>query len=219
MSDLVKKMQHHLAAAALLLPALAGTAALADSRPFNLGVVATAEQVKGWDIDVRPDGLGAPIGAGNALDGEEVYAERCASCHGDFGEAVDNWPVLVGGEGTLDGVDPVKTTGSYWPYASTMYDYIYRAMPFGEAQSLTHDETYQIVAFLLYMNDIIDDDFDVTHENIGTIEMPNRDGFMLPDPRPDAQPVSGEPCMKNCAVPTKIIGMARDIDVTPESES
>ncbi len=219
MSDLVKKMQHQLVAAALLLPVLAGSAALAESRPFNLGVVATAEQVKGWDIDVRPDGLGAPIGAGNALDGEEVYAERCASCHGDFGEAVDNWPVLVGGEGTLDSGDPVKTTGSYWPYASTMFDYIYRAMPFGEAQSLSHDETYQIVAFLLYMNDIIDDDFDVTHENIGTIEMPNRDGFMLPDPRPDAQPVSAKPCMTNCAVPTKIIGMARDIDVTPESES
>ena len=83
------------------------------------------------------------------LDGEEIYADRCAACHGDFGEAVDRWPVLVGGEGTRSH-DPVKTTGSYWPYASTMYDYIYRAMPFGEAQSLTPDETYQIVAFLLY---------------------------------------------------------------------
>ena len=112
-----------------------------------------------------------------------------------------------------------KTTGSYWPYASTMYDYIYRAMPFGEAQSLTPDETYQIVAFLLYMNDIIEDDFDVSHENIGTIEMPNRDGFFMPDPRPDAQPVSAEPCMANCNVATNIIGRARDIDVTPESES
>ena len=79
---------------------------------------------------------------------------------------------MVGGEDTLESDDPVKTTGSYWPYASTMYDYIYRAMPFGEAQSLTHDETYQIVAFLLYMNEIIDDDFEVSHENIGTIEMP-----------------------------------------------
>ena len=127
--------------------------------------------------------------------------------------------MLVGGEGTLDGHDPVKTTGSYWPYASTMYDYIYRAMPFGEAQSLTHDETYQIVAFLLYMNDIIEDDFEVSHENIGTIEMPNRDGFFMPDPRPDAQPVAGEPCMKNCDVATNIIGRARDIDVTPEQES
>ena len=100
-----------------------------------------------------------------------------------------------------------------------MYDYIYRAMPFGEAQSLTPNETYQIVAFLLYMNDIIEDDFDVSHENIGTIEMPNREGFFMPDPRPDAQPVSGEPCMTNCNVGTNIIGRARDIDVTPGPES
>ena len=191
----------------------------AQDRPFNLGQIATAEQVAGWDIDVRPDGLGAPVGSGTAIDGEEIYAELCAACHGDFGEAVDNWPVLVGGQDTLASHDPVKTTGSYWPYASTMYDYIYRAMPFGEAQSLSHDETYQIVAFLLYMNDIIEDDFELSHENIGSIEMPNRDGFMLPDPRPDAQPANGQPCMQDCQVPTTIIGRARDIDVTPDQES
>ena len=186
MLDLVKTIKTGLFVAPLLSPLLSASQAVAEQRPFNLGQLATAEQVAGWDIDVRPDGLGAPVGAGNALDGEEVYADRCASCHGDFGEAVDRWPVLVGGEGTLNGHDPVKTTGSYWPHASTMFDYIYRAMPFGEAQSLTHDETYQIVAYLLYMNDIIDDEFEVNQENIGTIEMPNRDGFMMPDPRPDA---------------------------------
>ncbi len=202
-----------------LMLALTTAPSLASDRPFNLGTIATAEEVAGWDIDVRPDGLGAPVGMGTAIDGEEVYAERCAACHGDFGEAVDNWPILVGGEGTLDDADPVKTTGSYWPYASTMYDYIYRAMPFGEAQSLSHDETYQIVAFLLYMNDIIDDDFELSHENIGSIEMPNRDGFFLPDPRPDAQAASGEPCMRDCDVPTNVIGRARDLDVTPGQES
>lgn len=219
MSDLAKTMKTGLFAVLLLLPLALASQAVADQRPFNLGEVATAEQVAGWDIDVRPDGLGAPVGTGNAFDGEEVYADRCASCHGDFGEAVDNWPVLVGGEGTLASHDPVKTTGSYWPYASTMYDYIYRAMPFGEAQSLTHDETYQIVAYLLYMNDIIDDEFEVNQDNIGSIEMPNRDGFMMPDPRPDAQLISGVACMKNCDVPTNVIGKARDIDVTPEDES
>ena len=219
MSDLVKSVKTGLVAGAIMMPLLIAASVNAETRPFNLGTVATAEQVAGWDIDVRPDGLGAPIGTGNAYDGEEVYIDRCAACHGDFGEAVDNWPVLVGGEGTLDTHDPVKTTGSYWPYASTMYDYIYRAMPFGEAQSLTHDETYQIVAYLLYMNDIIDDEFEVNQENIGTIEMPNRDGFMLPDPRPDAQPESGLACMKDCDVPTTVIGKARDIDVTPEDES
>ena len=198
---------------------LTSAPALPADRPFNLGKIATAEEVAGWDIDVRPDGLGAPVGMGNAIDGEEVYADLCAACHGDFGEGVDRWPELVGGEGSLGTHDPLKTTGSYWPYASTLYDYVYRAMPFGESQSLSYDETYQIVAFLLYMNDIIEDDFDVSHENIGTIEMPNRDGFFMPDPRPDAQAVNVEPCMTNCNVATNIIGRARDIDVTPESES
>lgn len=219
MLDLAKTMKASLISATVIFPMILSSQVLAEARPFNLGTIATAEEVAGWDIDVRPDGLGAPVGTGNAFDGEEIYAERCASCHGDFGEAVDNWPVLVGGADTLDSHDPVKTTGSYWPYASTMYDYIYRAMPFGEAQSLTADETYQIVAFLLYMNDIIDDEFEVSHENIGTIEMPNRNGFMLPDPRPDAQPISGELCMTNCQVPLTVIGRARDIDVTPEDES
>ena len=198
---------------------LTSAPALPADRPFNLGKIATAEEVAGWDIDVRPDGLGAPVGMGNAIDGEEVYADLCAACHGDFGEGVDRWPELVGGEGSLGTHDPLKTTGSYWPYASTLYDYVYRAMPFGESQSLSYDETYQIVAFLLYMNDIIEDDFDVSQENIGSIEMPNRDGFFMPDPRPDAQAVNAEPCMTNCNVATNIIGRARDIDVTPESES
>lgn len=207
-----------LTAAALVAVAMTAPASAAD-RPFGLGTVATAEQVAGWDIDVRPDGMGAPIGGGNALDGEEVYADRCAACHGDFGEGVDRWPVLSGGHDTLASHDPVKTIGSYWPYASTAYDYIYRAMPFGEAQSLTHDETYQIVAYLLYMNDVIDEEFVVSNENIGTIEMPNRNGFFMPDPRPDAQLAGAEPCMKNCMVSTEIIGRARLIDVTPDEEN
>ena len=190
----------------------------ANERKFNLGKVASKKEVAGWNIDVRPDGMGAPKGSGNAIKGEEIYAEACASCHGDFGEGIDRWPELVGGENTLDTHDPVKTTGSYWPYASTIYDYIYRAMPFGAAQSLSHDETYQIVAYLLYMNEIIEEDFTLSDENIGKIKMPNRNGFLLPDPRPDISVINGNPCMKNCVVPTKVIGKARDIDVTPEDE-
>ena len=192
---------------------------LASERTYNLGKLATSEEIAGWDIDVRPDGLGAPVGFGNAIDGEEVYAELCAACHGDFGEGVDRWPQLVGGEDTLNTFDPVKTTSSYWPYASTMYDYIYRSMPFGEAQSLTFDETYHIVAYLLYMSDIIDEDFELNDKNIGEIIMPNKDGFLLPDPRPDTINLSGNPCMSNCMVPTNIIGKARDIDVTPEDDN
>ena len=191
---------------------------IADERKFNLGKIATKTEIAGWDIDVRPDGLGAPLGSGSAIKGEEVYAEQCASCHGDFGEGLDRWPELVGDEDSLDTHDPVKTTGSYWPYASTMYDYIYRAMPFGVAQSLTHDETYQVVAYLLYMNEIIDEDFVLNDKNIGKIKMPNLEGFLMPDPRPDITNVNGNPCMQNCNTPTKIIGKARDIDVTPEEE-
>ena len=196
--------------------ALSGTAVAAE-RPFNLGTLATAEQIAGWDIDVRPDGKGAPIGSGTAADGEEVYAERCASCHGDFGEGVDRWPILAGGLGSLATGDPVKTVGSYWPYASTVYDYVYRAMPFGEAQSLTHDETYQVVAYILNMSDVIDDEFVLSNETIASVKMPNANGFMLPDPRPDGQ-LASAPCMQNCEVSTKIIGRARIIDVTPDKQ-
>jgi cytochrome c len=191
---------------------------VASDRPFGIGKLASVEEIAGWDIDVRPDGKGAPVGSGTAIIGEEVYADRCAACHGDFGEGIDRWPALVGGQDTLDSGDPVKTVGSYWPYASTVYDYIYRAMPFGEAQSLTHDETYQIVAYLLYMNDIIEEDFELSDQNLGLIAMPNQKGFFGPDPRPDAQP-SAEPCMANCEVSTAIIGRARKIDVTPDSDT
>jgi cytochrome c len=221
MSGLVK-MQHvaktmvNTGVVAGFAVALSGTA-MAAERPFNLGTLATAEQIAGWDIDVRPDGKGAPIGSGTAADGEEVYAERCGSCHGDFGEGIDRWPILAGGLGSLVTDDPVKTVGSYWPYASTVYDYVYRAMPFGEAQSLTHDETYQVVAYILYMSDVIDDEFVLSNETIGSVKMPNQNGFMLPDPRPDGQ-LASAPCMQNCEVPTMIIGRARIIDVTPDKQ-
>ena len=191
----------------------------AENRKYNIGKLATKTEIAGWDIDVRPDGVGAPKGSGNAIDGEEIYVNRCAACHGDFGEGVDRWPALVGGDGTLASHDPEKTTGSYWPYASTIFDYVYRSMPFGEAQTLTHDETYKLVAYLLNMNEIIDEDFVLSDKNIGKIKMPNASGFLLPDPRPDVTKYKdGQPCMKNCNVPVKIIGKARDIDVTPDDE-
>ena len=191
----------------------------AENRKYNIGKIATKIEIAGWDIDVRPDGVGAPKGSGNALDGEEIYVNRCAACHGDFGEGVDRWPALVGGDGTLASHDPEKTTGSYWPYASTIFDYVYRSMPFGEGQTLTHDETYKLVAYLLNMNEIIDEDYVLSEKNIGKIKMPNASGFSLPDPRPDVTKYKdGQPCMKNCNVPVKIIGKARDIDVTPDDE-
>ena len=196
-----------------------GFSSHAENRKYNIGKLATKIEIAGWDIDVRPDGVGAPKGSGNAIDGEEIYVNRCAACHGDFGEGVDRWPALVGGDGTLASHDPEKTTGSYWPYASTIFDYVYRSMPFGEAQTLTHDETYKLVAYLLNMNEIIDEDYVLSEKNIGKIKMPNANGFSLPDPRPDVTKYKdGQPCMKNCNVPVKIIGKARDIDVTPDDE-
>jgi cytochrome c len=189
--------------------------AAAEAPPF--GRPAAPEEIAAWDIDVRPDGLGLPVGSGTATAGEELFLERCAACHGEFGEGAGRWPVLVGGQGTLSADRPEKTIGSYWPYASTVYDYIRRAMPFGDAQSLTPDEVYSLALYLLYANDVIADPDQVYDQSsFAAIEMPNRDGFFEPDPRPDT--AVGEPCMQNCAVVTEILGRAAILEVTPEQE-
>ena len=192
------------------------TATAVEAGKLGLGRKATPEEVKAWDIDVRPDGQGLPKGKGKVSDGEKIYAEQCASCHGDFGEGVDRWPVLVGGKDTLASDDPVKTVGSYWPYASTVFDYIRRAMPFGNAQSLSADETYAITAYLLYMNEIVDDEnFVLSDKNFSSIKMPNEKNF-IKDSRPDTPLVSKKkPCMKNCKSEVKVVGRARVLDVTP----
>ncbi len=205
-------------AALLAIMALLGgvRVALAESG-YGLGRQATAEEIAGWDIDVRPDGQGLPAGRSTAAEGERIYLERCAACHGEFGEAVGRYPVLMGGEDSLSSDDPVKTVGSYWPYATTLWDYIYRAMPFGDAQSLTHDETYAITAYLLYLNDVIDEDFVVDQSSLALIEMPNRGGFVIPDPRPDTP--TGEACMSDCKARVKIVFKAKRLDVTPETET
>jgi len=165
---------------------------------------------------VRPDGLGLPRGRGTAKEGEEIYLARCASCHGEFGEAVGRWPQLVGGQGSLTWDEPIKTVTSYWPYAPTVFDYIKRAMPFGDAQSLTDDEVYAITAFLLASDGIIPEDFVVDAESLPKIVMPNADGF-IDDPRPDVP--AGEPCMKDCVAEVVIVGHARKIGVTPEDKA
>jgi cytochrome c len=166
---------------------------------FGLGRAAHPEEIAAWDVDVLPDGRGLPEGSGNAFDGEEIYAEKCAACHGDFAEGVDNWPVLAGGFDTLADEDPVKTVGSYWPHLSTVWDYVHRSMPFGEAGTLTADETYAIVAYILYSNDLIEDDFELSHENLGSFEMYNRDGFVVDDrPELEYSQWRAEPCMENC---------------------
>ena len=205
--------------AALALSIVASAPLVAQERKYDgIGRTPTPEEIKSWDIDVRPDGMGAPEGHGTAGEGERVYLVKCASCHGEFGEGGGRYPVLIGGHGTLKSMRPEKTIGSYWPYASTVFDYIKRAMPFGDAQSLTDDETYALTAYLLFMNDVIKEDFAVTQDNIGKIEMPNEANFFM-DPRPDAQPEGGKACMKDCKTEIKVVGRATALDVTPETGS
>lgn len=212
MSKLVK-----LAALTVALSLTAGTT-LASGK-YGLGRTATPEEVAAWDIDIRPDGAGLPEGSGTVAQGEEVWEEKCASCHGDFGEAVDRWPVIAGGQDTLDSADPVKTVGSYWPYLSTVYDYVYRAMPFTEARSLEPDEVYALTAYILSINDMVDDDFELSKSNFASVKMPNEGGF-VPDDRLSS-PVfeKVEPCMSNCTAEKPKVSMrARVLDVTPDVE-
>ena len=188
--------------------------AMADPK-FGLGRAATPEEIAGWDIDVRPDGEGLPSGSGDVADGEAIYLERCASCHGEFGEGAGRFPVLMGGFDTLVEDRPEKTIGSYWPYATTIWDYVNRAMPFGDAQSLTADETYAVTAFLLFLNEVVDEDFVLTKENLAEVRMPNAAGFFVRE-GPDVP--SQEPCMKDCRSRPDVIGRARILDVTPEDD-
>ena len=145
---------------------------------LGLGRPATPDEIRAWNI-----GEGLPPGRGTSAQGSSVYAAKCARCHGPTGTEgpMDR---LVGGQQTLASPSPIKTIGSYWPYATTLYDYIYRAMPFDAPQSLTADEVYAVTAWLLHQNGIIDADVIIDAHTLPQIHMPNRHGF-VPDPRPD----------------------------------
>jgi len=149
----------------------------------GLGQPATAEEIRPWNIDVNPEGEGLPPGRGTVPQGASVYAARCAKCHGPSGTEgpMDR---LVGGRQTLSSALPIKTVGSYWPYATTLYDYIHRAMPFDDPQSLTADDLYAVTAWLLHQNGIIAEDAVMDATTLPAVQMPNRHGF-VPDPRPD----------------------------------
>lgn len=168
---------------------------------FNVGKPATDEEIAGWHIEVSPT-HNLPPGEGTAADGEDLFDEHCASCHGSFGEGVGRNPVLAGGEGTLkDRMKPERTVGSYWPYASVLLDYTHRAMPFPAAQSLSWDDTWSLSAYVLYLNDIIEDeDFVFNAKSYKEITMPNVNGFVL-DERPDTHNTR---CMKDCKDPKDI---------------
>jgi len=206
-----------------LLLSAALTAALmtgpASAGAFGLGRAALPDEIAAWDKDVRPDGTGLPAGEGVVEAGEALFSDRCAGCHGDFGEGVDNWPALMGGRGTLDQDDPVKTVGSYWPYLSTLWDYIHRSKPYGNAQSLEVDETYALVAFLLYSNDNVGADFSLSRDNFLDVVMANAGGFIIDDRAETEYPeFSKQPCMKDCKAVVEILNRASALDLTPQSE-
>lgn len=203
---------------AILLAALSLIASPAFAGKYGLGREATPAEIAAWDIDVRPDGKGLPEGQGSVAQGEGIYLEKCAVCHGDFGEGGGRWPVLAGGHDTLKSQHPVKTIGSYWPYLSTAFDYIHRATPFGDSQSLTPDETYAIIAYLLNMNDLVGQDFVLSDKNFTSVRLPNEENF-VEGPRPeDKIKQVPEPCMRNCKEHVEITKRARVIDVTPSEE-
>lgn len=183
---------------------------------LGIGRPALPEEIAAWDMDVSPDGTGLPEGSGDVLTGEELFSENCASCHGEFGEGQGNWPKLAGGMETLADADPLKTIGSYWPHLSTAFDYVNRSMPFGNAQSLSPDEVYAITAYMLYNNDLVDEDFVLSKENFTEVVLPNAEGFILDDR--DAVEVvkfTREPCMEMCKDSVEITAHATVLDVTP----
>jgi S-disulfanyl-L-cysteine oxidoreductase SoxD len=169
---------------AAVFVALTTLARAANAGSLGIGHVASPAEIAGWDIDVRADGQGLPPGHSSVREGEKIFAESCAACHGAKGEGMPA-DRLVGGFGTLATSKPVRTVGSYWPYTSTLFDYIRRAMPFNSPQSLTADQVYAVSAYILYLNNIVTEDTVLDATSLPRVEMPNRNGFTSPDPRPD----------------------------------
>ena len=160
----------------VLTLALVGVGAASAQEGPDLGVPATQEQIAGWDISIGPDGAGLPAGSGTAAAGKAVYEAKCLACHGAEGAGQPN-DRLVGGQGTLREAAPIRTVGSYWPYATTVFDYIRRAMPYVTPHSLTADETYAVTAYLLALNGIIEQDAVMDATSLPTVVMPNRGNF------------------------------------------
>jgi hypothetical protein len=168
------------------------TSAQAQS-PYGIGRPATQAEIAGWNIDIDREGHNLPPGSGSVSHGHEVFDQQCAACHGAKGEGGVG-DRLVGGQGTLATKTPVRTVGSYWPYAPTLFDYIRRAMPQNAPQSLSNEDVYAVAAYILNLNGLVPADATLDAKSLSAIKMPNRNMF-VGDPRPD---VKNPECMSGC---------------------
>ena len=155
----------------------------ADAKPLGIGRPASPDEIAKIDIDVRPDGKGLPEGKGNAAEGAKIYSAKCQSCHGANGQggSAERLVDRESGKNWDFATNPklVKTVGNYWPYATTLYDYTYRAMPFMQPGTLTPDETYSLVAYILALNKIVADDAVMDKTTLPKVVMPSKDRFVM----------------------------------------
>jgi cytochrome c len=179
--------------AALALLALASASQAQAPSHYGIGRPATPAEIAGWNIDIDRDGNNLPSGSGSVAQGHEIFDAQCSACHGAKGEG-GLGDQLVGGQGTLATAKPVRTVGSYWPYATTLFDYIRRAMPQNAPQSLSNEEVYAVSAYVLNLNGLLPADATLDAAKLKTIKMPNR-GMFVGDPRPD---VKNPACMSGC---------------------
>ena len=197
--------------------ALIASALPAEAQRYGLGRAPTPQEISAWDIDVRPDGHGLKSGKGTVAHGQKIYDAQCASCHGTFGESNRYMPIaggvrksdfVAGRASMLKQSDGLRTLGTKLNYATTLWDYIYRAMPWANPQSLSVDETYAVTAYVLHLNEIVPADYELNEKTLLAVQMPNRNGlttahgFGSVQGRPDAQ---GSLCMKDCVKDVKIV--------------
>ncbi|GJL65921.1 MAG: cytochrome c [Nitrospirales bacterium] len=169
-----------------LLLSLSIESVMADSEqraPYGIGRPAAQAEIQSWDIDISPNGDSLPSGRGTVKEGAIIYADFCASCHGETG-IEGPMPALIGGHNTLNTDQPLKTVGSFWPFATTLFDYIYRAMPLNAPQSLAPQQVYAVAAWILFRNGLIKETATLDAKSLPNIQMPNRNNFVS-DPRPD----------------------------------